>query len=732
MHGCRSGHGGRCRRRHHVAGLVVIAAALIWAPSALAADTFVDQATGNDSNDCLTAQSPCLTVTGGIGKAGANDTIHVAPGTYDEGPTPPTITGGQSLRASGPVASTILGTTYVNSTGTVQGFTFEGNHATDNVAAVRVIAAGTLRGNVFDANDADTPLLEDLRIEFNSGSPTVTQNTFTDNGAGDSGALESNTQGSPQITGNNISGYLDGIITQRGSATISGNDISAIYNSGNIGAAIVIGSNGTDSVAPTLAGNFIHDPTNVGGLNPVPVGITIGGDGSAAAPTTGATLHRNRVLGYSPAVFVVATDGAVTLDSDLLVGAPDGLNAFENNPAPPGSNLGDVTATNATIIGGSRAIVIQEIHLTLDSTIVDQSINDSGGRQTSCPITFSRGVGNTSGSSNGCNATNFATAANPQFVNSAAGNYHLLSTSPLLGVGNPADPGAALDFDGDPRAVASICGGTIRRDIGADEYVPDCTPPDTQIDSGPVPGSLTNQRSASFSFSSEPGASFECSLDGAAFSGCTSPQAFSELADGSHTFSVRARDTAGNVDTSAATRTWTIDATPPDTQIDSGPAEGSTSGPSVAFGFSSEAGASLECSLDGAAFSGCGSPAAFSGLASGAHSFAVRATDVAGNTNPTPTVRNWQVDATSPDTTPPETALKKVKVKGRTAKVKFRSDEPGSTFTCKLDRGTAKRCSSPKVYRHLKPGKHRVRVDATDQAGNRDRTPATARFKISR
>src|SRR4051794_24397942 len=259
MRGCRGGNSGRCRRRH-VAGLVVTAAALIWAPSALAADTFVDQVTGNNSNDCLTAQSPCLTVNGGIGKAGTNDTIHVAPGTYHEFVT---ITGGQSLRASGPAASTILDTTYVNSTGTVEGFTFEGDSATDSTAAVRVMAAGTLRGNVFDANDADTPLGEDLRIEFNSGSPTVTQNTFTDNGAGDSGAVVSNSQSSPEISNNHISGYFHGIQTQRGSATISGNDMSAIYNStgSGVGAAIGISGNSSDSVAPTIAGNFIHDPT---------------------------------------------------------------------------------------------------------------------------------------------------------------------------------------------------------------------------------------------------------------------------------------------------------------------------------------------------------------------------------------------------------------------------------------------------------------------------------------
>lgn len=51
---------------------------------------------------------------------------------------------------------------------------------------------------------------------------------------------------------------------------------------------------------------------------------------------------------------------------------------------------------------------------------------------------------------------------------------------------------------------------------------------------------------------------FQCSLDGAAFVACSSPQAYVDLAPGSHELRVRAIDAAGNVDAAPATWAWNV------------------------------------------------------------------------------------------------------------------------------------------------------------------------------
>lgn len=91
---------------------------------------------------------------------------------------------------------------------------------------------------------------------------------------------------------------------------------------------------------------------------------------------------------------------------------------------------------------------------------------------------------------------------------------------------------------------------------------PDTTPPDTTITV--YPSHATRSTSASFSFTAtETNSTFACARDGAAFTACTSPTAYTALAEGSHAFTVRATDASGNTDTTPAQWSWTVDLTAP-------------------------------------------------------------------------------------------------------------------------------------------------------------------------
>ena len=89
-----------------------------------------------------------------------------------------------------------------------------------------------------------------------------------------------------------------------------------------------------------------------------------------------------------------------------------------------------------------------------------------------------------------------------------------------------------------------------------------------------------------------------------------------------------------------------VDCKPPGTTIDSGPS-GPTNHPAPEFGFSATAdGTRFECAVDGTTFSACTSPLVLRGLGGGEHSFSVRAADEAGNLDPSPAVRRFEIDRT--------------------------------------------------------------------------------------
>jgi hypothetical protein len=94
----------------------------------------------------------------------------------------------------------------------------------------------------------------------------------------------------------------------------------------------------------------------------------------------------------------------------------------------------------------------------------------------------------------------------------------------------------------------------------------------------------------------------------------------------------------------------TADDVPPDTTIVTHPAALAASATATFEFTSSEDGSTFECAVDGAAFAACASGDSFT-VADGAHDFAVRAKDAAGNLDDTPATFAWTVDTTPPDTT---------------------------------------------------------------------------------
>jgi hypothetical protein len=120
-----------------------------------------------------------------------------------------------------------------------------------------------------------------------------------------------------------------------------------------------------------------------------------------------------------------------------------------------------------------------------------------------------------------------------------------------------------LELFFDSATVAPASSGTTPTPTPTPEPTPtpvppaDTTAPETAISAAPAP--FTTSTAANFSFNaSETSSTFECSLDGGSWGACASPKSYSGLALGAHSFAVRARDAAGNVDASPATATWTV------------------------------------------------------------------------------------------------------------------------------------------------------------------------------
>lgn len=195
-----------------------------------------------------------------------------------------------------------------------------------------------------------------------------------------------------------------------------------------------------------------------------------------------------------------------------------------------------------------------------------------------------------------------------------------------------------------------------------------------------LPSALTP--TASVSFSSEPGARFEC-LGAPGWAPCASPL----TAPPGGRVSVRAVDAAGNADATPAT--LTVPAAPAAAQPVS-----ALIGPNAAFGFWADGtAAGPDCSLDGAQWTPCGATLTTGPLLPGAHALSVRAPTAGGGAQTVTTT--WTVTLPAPSLVgvqfpvlvyvPPAKKIGKSFPSSRLPAVRF-SLNVGATVTLNLDR----------------------------------------------
>jgi polygalacturonase len=106
--------------------------------------------------------------------------------------------------------------------------------------------------------------------------------------------------------------------------------------------------------------------------------------------------------------------------------------------------------------------------------------------------------------------------------------------------------------------VTSASGGLFNIVVPTQDvtFACDTTPFNTIINTHPT--ASTNLTTATFSFSANETATFKCSLDNGAYGLCTSPKAYNNLAQGAHTFSVKATNSVYHEDPTPAAYSWEV------------------------------------------------------------------------------------------------------------------------------------------------------------------------------
>src|SRR5450759_2255420 len=363
----------------------------------------------------------------------------------------------------------------------------------------------------------------------------------------------------------------DGLCTLREAITAANNNVNFNDCTGaGYGAnTITFSVNG-----PILLGSQLPTITDAAGLTIDGTGqtVTISGNNAVRVMQVGAgaslTLNNLTIAnGIAAGGGGIFNNGTATITNSTF----SGNSAAGSFGAGIYTNSGTLTITNSTISGnsatggfGAGVYNTGGGTVTLRNTIL---ANNTSGGNCGGAININGGNNIDDGVTCGWGSAFGSKSSTPPLLGALANNggptqtFALLTGSPAIdGVtSNPPNSAPLTDQRGIPRPQGP------RYDIGAFEL--DNTPPDTSIDSQNPATNPTHSTSMIFTFSgTDTGSgvkSFECDLDGGGFAACASPKSYASLADGSHTFLVRAIDFDGNVDASPASHTWTVDTTAP-------------------------------------------------------------------------------------------------------------------------------------------------------------------------
>jgi hypothetical protein len=246
-------------------------------------------------------------------------------------------------------------------------------------------------------------------------------------------------------------------------------------------------------------------------------------------------------------IAVDGTTNGTVMDSSSDVYGPGGSEQCHGAPGSPDTTPPTVTGI-APGNGGSDVPIGSKVEATFSKAMDANTITDA---TTGISNTF------TLTKPDGPDAD-----TNPDAVSGTVAYNSTAKTATLTPSPNPLDYSTTYTatVKGGANGVKDAAGNPLSADevwtFTTAAPPADTTPPDTTIDSGPS-GTVKSREATFFFSSSEPKSTFQCKLD-AATSPCVSPTTYTGLANGTHTFEVKATDAASNTDPTPASRRWKV------------------------------------------------------------------------------------------------------------------------------------------------------------------------------